>query len=65
MDGVQGYDENQIALVILDSSDFAACVPMILGIPMISHVMNMIKEEIDALAKPWVNAKVAYLLAVQ
>ena len=32
---------------------------------MISHVINVIKEkEIDALAMPWVNGHVAYLLAV-
>ena len=65
MDGVQGSDEDQIALVILDLSDFAAWVPMILGTPVISCVMNMIKEkEIDALATPWVNAWVAYLFVV-
>ena len=39
--------------------------PMILGTPTISPIMNMIKErEIDALATPWVNAQVAYLLVV-
>ena len=57
VDGVQGYDEDQIALVIPDLSTFAARVPVILGTPMISCIMNMIKEkEIDALATPWVNA---------
>ena len=62
---VQGYDEDQTALVIPDLSNFVAWVPMILGTHMISHVMNMIKErEIDALATPWVNAQVAYLLVV-
>ena len=65
MDGVQGYDEDQIALVILDLSNFVARVPVILGTPMISCIVNVIKEkEIDALAMPWVNAQVAYLLAV-
>ena len=45
---------------------FAAQVPVILGTTMISHVMNVIKEkEIDNLAIPWVNARVAYLLVVQ
>ena len=44
MEGVQGYDEDQIALVILDLSDFAAWVPVILGTPMISHFVNMKKE---------------------
>ena len=64
VDGVQGYDEDQITLVILDLSDLAAWVPMNLGTPMISHVVNVIKEEIDALATPWVNTWVAYLLVV-
>ena len=65
VDGVQSYDENQIALVIPDLSDLAVQVPMILGTSMISPVMNVIDEkEIDTLATPWVNAQVAYLLAV-
>ena len=66
VDGVQSCDENQIALVILDLSNFVVQVPVILGTPMISHVINIIKEkEVDTLAMPWVNAKVAYLLVVQ
>ena len=65
VDGVQGYDKDKIALVIPDLSNFVARVPIILGTPMISHIVNMIKEkEIDTLAMPWVNAQVAYLLAV-
>ena len=35
VDGVWGYDEDQIALVILDFSKFAASVPIILGMPTI------------------------------
>ena len=63
--GVQGYGKDQIALVIPDFSNFVAWVPIILGIPTISHIINVIKvKEIDALAMPWVNAQVAYLLAV-
>ena len=65
VDGIQGYDEDQIALVIPDLSNFVAHIPIIVGTPTISHVVNVIKEEeIDALATPWVNAWVAYLLAV-
>ena len=65
VDGVQGYDEDQIALVIPDLSNFVAQVPIILGTPTISCVMKMMKErEIDTLAVPLVNAWVAYLLAV-
>ena len=66
VNGVWGYDENQIALVILDLSSFAAWVTVILGTPTISHIVNLIKEkEIDTLVMLWVNSQVAYLLAVQ
>ena len=65
VDGVQGYDEDQIALVIPDLSNFEAWIPIILGTPTISQVINVMKEaEIDALVMPWVNARVAHLLLV-
>ena len=65
MDGVQGYDEDQIALVIPDFSNFATRVPVILGTPTIGRVVNVMKEaEMDALAMPWTNARAAHLLAV-
>ena len=35
-DGVQGYNEDQISLVILDLSNFVAQIPVILGTPTIS-----------------------------
>ena len=35
VDGVQGYDEDQIALVILDLSNFATQIPVTLGTPTI------------------------------
>ena len=40
---VQGYDKDQIALVILDLSNFATRIPVILGIPTISHIINVMK----------------------
>ena len=65
VDGVQGYDKDQIALVIPDISNFTARVPVILGTPTISCVVNVMKEkEIDALVTPWANARVAHLLSV-
>ena len=65
VDGVQSYDEDQIALVIPHLSNFAAQIPVILGTPTISQVINVMKEaKIDALAMPWVNARVAHLLLV-
>ena len=53
VDGVQGYDEDQIALVVPDLLNFAERIPIILGTPTISHVIiNVMKErEIDASGK--------------
>ena len=65
VDGVQGYDEDQIALVIPDFSKFAARVPVIFGMPTIGQVVNVMREaEMDTLATPWANARVAHLLSV-
>ena len=65
VDQVQGYVENQISLVILDLSNFAAQIPVILGTPTISQVINVMEEaEIDALVMLWVNARVVHLLSV-
>ena len=65
VDGVWGYDEDQIALVIPDFSNFGTRVPIILGMPIIGRVVIVMREvEIDALAMSWVNARPAHLLAV-
>ena len=65
VDGVRGYGKDQIALVIPDFSKFAARVPVILRMPTISQVVNVMREaEMDALAMPWVNARMAHLLLV-
>ena len=65
VDGVWGYNEDQLALVIPDFSNFATRVPIILGTPTIGQVINMMKEAVmDALAMPWANARAAHLLAV-
>ena len=40
VDGIWGYDEDQIALVIPDFSNFATRVPIILGTPTIGQVVN-------------------------
>ena len=65
VDGVWGYDEDQIGLVIPDFSKFAARVPVILGMPTIGQVVNVMREvEMDALAMLWVNVRAAHLLLV-
>ena len=52
-DGVRSYDEDQIALIIPDHSNFATRVPIILGTPTIGRVVNVMREaEMDALAMP-------------
>ena len=66
VDGVWGYDEDQIALIILDFSRFAVRVPIILQMPTIGQVINIMKEvDMDALAMPWANARAAHRLAIQ
>ena len=50
VDGIWGYSEDQIALVILDFSNFATRVPIILGMPTIGQVVNVMRE---AEMMPW------------
>ena len=65
VDRVWGYNEDQIALVIPDFSNFTTRMPIILGMPTIDHVINVMREaEMDALAMPWANARAAHLLVV-
>ena len=66
VEGVQGYNKDQIVQVVPDLLNFVAQVPIIRGTPTISHVVNVIKKkEIDALAKLQANTQVAHLLLVQ
>ena len=59
MGGLQGYNKDQIALVVPELLHIVARIPIVLGTPTISHVVNVMKEkEIDALATPWANALV-------
>ena len=52
VDRVQGYDEDQIALVIPELSNFVAQIPVILGTPTIGQVVNIMKEvEKDAMGE--------------
>ena len=52
---VQGYDEDQVAIVMNDP-DMSECL-VILGTPTIYRVMEVIKEsEISKLAAPWASS---------
>ena len=66
VDGVWGYDKDQIALIIPDHSNFATRIPVILGTPTIGRVVNVMREvEMDTLVMPWANARATHLLAVR
>ena len=56
--------KDQIALEILDFSNFVAQIPVILGTPTISRVINVMTEMAGwtALAMPWMNARIVHLL---
>ena len=52
MDGIQGYDKDQIALVVPDELKFVEWIPVIWETLTISCIINIMKErEIDALGK--------------
>ena len=58
---VQGYDEDQIAIVMDDPG--MTEWPVILGTPTIYRVMEVIKEsEISELAVPWASSRVSWLM---
>ena len=58
---VQGYDEDQVAIV-MDDPDMSEC-RVILGNPTIYRVMEVIKEsEISKLAVPWASSRVSWLM---
>ena len=44
LERVHGYDEDQVALVIPDPTNFGSRVPVTLGTLTISWIINMIKE---------------------
>ena len=58
---VQGYDEDQITIVMDDPGMSEWLV--ILGTPTLYHVMEVIKEsEISKLAVPWASSRVSWLM---
>ena len=44
MERMQGYGEDQVALVIADPTDFGSWVLVILGTLTINQIINVIKE---------------------
>ena len=63
MEGVWGYDKDQVALVILDSISFGSWVLVTLGTPTIYQIINLIKEsEINELSVSMNGLRIAWLL---
>ena len=59
--GVEGYDEDQITIVMDDLG--MTEWPVILGTPTLYRVMEVIKEsEISKLAVPWASSRVSWLM---
>ena len=64
--GVCGYREDQVFLVVPDTSTFGSCVPIILGTSTIRRVINIIKEsEMDELSTLWSATKLVTQLSLQ
>ena len=54
INGISGYDKDQVGLVAHSSAKFAHHVPIILGTPTMDRAITTLKEsEIDKLATPW------------
>ena len=63
IDGISGYNEDQVVLMACSSAEFAHHVPIILGTPTMDWAIRAIKEsEIDRLATPWACVRKSTLL---
>ena len=66
VEGVWGYIEDQVALIIPDSIVFGSQMPVTLGTPTINQIINKIKEsETDELSASLNGSRIAQLLACQ
>ena len=64
VEGLKGYNKDQVALVIPDSTAFGSRVPVTLGTPTINQIVNIIKEsEIDELSVSLNGLRISCLLA--
>ena len=55
---IPSYDENQVALVIRDGSEFSRRVPVMIGTPTIDRVVRALKEsELDTIPEEWQRAQ--------
>ena len=63
IEGISGYNEDQVTLVACSSAEFAHHVPVILGTPTTDQAIKTLKEsEINKLATPWACVRKSTLL---
>ena len=63
IDGISGYNKDQVALMACSSTKFTHHVPIILGTPTTDRAIRALKEsEIDKLATPWACVRKSTLL---
>ena len=63
INGISGYNEDQVMLVACSSTEFVHHVPIILGTPTMDQVIATLKEsEIDRLATLWACVRKSTLL---
>ena len=63
IEGISGYNEDQVTLVAHSSAEFAHHIPIILGTPTMDRANKTLKEsEIDKLATPWACVRKSTLL---
>ena len=61
IEGIPSYDEEQVALVIEDSSSFSKKIPVLLGMLTLHRVIRSMKEsEMEQLLMAWLHIKTAY-----
>ena len=61
IEGIPSYDEEQVALVVHDSSYFARKVPVILGTLTLHRVVKCMKEsEMESAPPEWNNVRLGY-----
>ena len=64
--GITGYDEDAVFLVVPDELEFKQRVPLVVGTCTIGRIINVIREsEIDHLSTLWATVRVAWLLSCQ
>ena len=63
IEGISGYNEDQVTLMARSSAEFAHHIPIILGTPTMDWAIKTLKEsEIDKLATPWACVRKSTLL---